>query len=492
MKQLLIIAIAFFSFSCSKFVDTQGPDSSVAASAVFQNNTAAVGAINAVLADLCSPYSIVQGSRGVSVVCGLIGDELNTVSGVADYLELYSNTILSNNANTRSIWSGFYSNIYKVNAAIEGASAATALSPAIQSQVIGEAKFLRAFMYFYIVNMYGAAPLITSTNYEENRTKPKTDITLIYDQMIADLKDAVSLLTPEYRNHLAAVVTQRYRPNKYAAQALLARVYLYAGQWENAETAAATVLAQTNMYKLSAGLPDIFRQPGNTEVLWNFAPALGAVAAGITSAFTGDGGHYNAAALKLYNLPPQTTGYDLSNYLSDSIVNAFQATDKRRSQWLEFLTSGGKTYYFPYKYRTDAFGVSTTQEYTVIMRLAELFLVRAEARIQRNNLTGAMQDINEVRKRADIRDTTATTKEAAMGILEKEKRLELFTEWGHRWFDLKRWPSATNPSVSRAEEVMKVITPLKGGTWNKDWLLLPIPQTDVINNPFLKQNEGYL
>ena len=492
MKKIIsIIFITVCSVSCSKFVDTKAPDSSVDASKVFEKDNSAVAAINAVLSDLGNTYSIIQGGRGVSVVNGLLSDELITVSMVPDYMEIYSNTILSSNTIPGNIWSGFYAEIYKVNAVIEGATASQTLTPAIKSQILGEAKFLRAFMYFYLVNMYGAAPLITTTNYEVNRTMARTSVDEIYKQMITDLKDADALLTPEYRNNLGAVVTQRFRPNKYAAKAMLARVYLFTGQWANAETEATAVINLPATYNLVQDINQIFRQPASAEVLWNFAPAYGAVAAGITSLFTGDGGHYNPAVLKAYGLGPQTSGYDLSNYLSDSIVNAFASNDKRKLQWLESLTVSGKTYYFPFKYKTDVFGLSTVQEYPVVMRMGEVFLIRAEARIRQEKIDDGIDDINKVRFRSNIADTSATTKAAAMGVLEREKRLELFTEWGHRWFDLKRWPGKDNPAISRAEEVMSVITPLKGGTWDKDWLLLPLPQTDIINNPFLKQNDGY-
>lgn len=492
MKKIIaIIFIALCVVSCAKFVDTKAPDSSVDASKVFEKDNSAIAAVNAVLSDLGNTYSIIQGGRGVSVVSGLLSDELITVSMVPEYMEVYSNMVLSSNSIPASIWSGFYADIYKVNAVIEGASASQTLTPAIKSQILGEAKFLRAFMYFYLVNMFGPAPLITTPNYEVNRTMARTSVDEIYKQMITDLKDAGALLTPEYRNNLGAVVTQRYRPNRFAAKALLARVYLYAGQWVNAEMEATDVINLPATYNLVQDINQIFRQPGSAEVLWNFAPAYGAVAAGITSVFTGDGGHYNPAVLKAYGLPPQSSGYDLSNYLSDSIVNEFAANDKRKLQWLESMTVSGKTYYFPFKYKTDVFGLSTVQEYPVVMRMGEVFLIRAEARIQQEKIDDGIGDINKVRFRASIGDTTASTKATAMGVLEREKRLELFTEWGHRWFDLKRWPGKNNPAITRAEEVMSVITPLKGGTWEKNWLLLPLPQTDIINNPFLKQNEGY-
>lgn len=492
MKKLTAITcIIFLLASCTKFVDTPSPESSVDAAKVFEKDNSAIATVNAVLSDLGNTYSILQGGRGVSIVSGLLSDELNTVSMLPDYIEIWSNSLLSSNTIPANIWSGFYRNIYNVNATIEGASASTSLTPAIKSQILGEARYLRAFMYFYLVNMYGPVPLITSTNYQVNRVAGRTSVNDVYKQVIEDLKEADKLLTVEYRNHLGAIVTQRFRPNKYAAKALLARVYLYTGQWADAEAEATAVIDQPASYNLVQDLNQVFRQPASAEVLWEFAPAYGAVAAGVTSLFTGDGGHFNPAVLKAYGLGPQPSGYDLSNYLSDSIVNAFSATDKRKAQWLESVTAGGKTYYFPFKYKTDVFGLSTVQEYFVVQRTAEVYFIRAEARIQQNNIENGVKDINAVRSRANLADTSAATKAAAMGILEKEKRLELFTEWGHRWFDLKRWPGKDNPAISRAEEVMKVITPLKGGTWKKDWLLLPLPQTDIINNPFLVQNNGY-
>lgn len=491
MKKLTAIICVFLFASCTKFVDIKAPESSVDAAKVFEKDNSAIATVNAVLSDLGNTYSILQGSRGISVVSGLLSDELNTVSMVPDYIEIWSNGILSSNATPGSIWSGFYRNIYRVNATIEGASASQTLTPAIKSQILGEARYLRALMYFYLVNLYGPVPLITSTNYQINKVAGRSSVGDVYKLMVEDLKEADNLLTVEYRNHLSANVTQRFRPNKYAAKALLARVYLYNRQWPEAEAEATAVIDQSGTYNLVPDLNQIFRQPASAEVIWEFAPAYGAVAAGVTSLFTGDGGHFNPAVLKAYGLGPQPASYDLSNYLSDSIVNAFSANDMRKTQWLESVTAGGRTYYFPFKYKTDVWALSTVQEYFVVQRIAEVYLIRAEARIQQNNIERGIKDINAVRLRANLPDTTAATKEVAMGILEKERWLELFTEWGHRWLDLKRWPGKDNPAISRAEEVMQVITPLKGGHWNKDWLLLPLPQTDIINNPFLVQNNGY-
>jgi hypothetical protein len=477
------------ALSCSKFVETRTPDSLFEGSKVFENDNSAIAVVNSILANLGRTSSVVQGYRGVSVVSGLLSDELHTVSRFADYQEINKNAVLSSNPITDNIWIGFYANLYKANTVLEGAVRSTTLSGKIKKQIIGESKFLRAFINFYLVNLYGPVPLILTTNYEQNRSATRAGVAQVYDQIIQDLKDADGLLTLDYVNHTGTVVTERFRPNKHAVQALLARAYLYKGDWANAETAATSLVSQTARYGLETNLDNIYRQAASKEVIWNFAPFFSS--AGVAAVYTGEGRHYNPAVLKLHGVPPQSFGYDLSNYLNEGIANAFESGDKRKTDWLEFVTAGGKTYYFPFKYKTDLFGLSTVQEYLVILRLAEVYLIRAEARARQGNVSGAKHDVDVVRTRAGLAGTTAATDAQMMAAIEQERRVELFTEWGHRWFDLKRWPGRNNPGISRAQEVMSVVTPLKGGVWNKNWLLLPIPATDIVNNPNLEQNPGY-
>jgi hypothetical protein len=331
--------------------------------------------------------------------------------------------------------------------------------------------------------------LILSTNYEQNRSATRASVAQVYNQIIQDLKDAEGLLTSEYVNHTGAIITERYRPNKHAVQTLLARAYLYRGDWANAEAAATSVISQTARYDLETNLDNIYRQAASKEVIWNFAPFVSS--AGVTTVYSGEGKHYSPALLKLQAVPPQSFAYEISTYLNDGIVNAFESGDKRKTDWLESVTAEGKTYFFPFKYKTGLFVLSTVQEYTVILRLAEVYLIRAEARARQGNANGAIQDVDVIRTRASLAGTTAATDAHMMAAIEQERRVELFTEWGHRWFDLKRWPGRNTPGINRAEEVMSVVTPLKGGLWNKNWLLLPIPATDIVNNPNLEQNPGY-
>ncbi|HVK50079.1 MAG TPA: RagB/SusD family nutrient uptake outer membrane protein, partial [Pseudobacter sp.] len=125
-------------------------------------------------------------------------------------------------------------------------------------------------------------------------------------------------------------------------------------------------------------------------------------------------------------------------------------------------------------------------EYYMVMRLSELYLIRAEASIllSASNITSAINDLNELRGRSNASlfppDLTVTEVTEAIA---SERRRELFAEWGHRWLDLKR--------TGKAREVLSAISYKQ--PWKGDYqLLYPIPVNDLRDNPNLKQNEGYI
>ena len=98
-------------------------------------------------------------------------------------------------------------------------------------------------------------------------------------------------------------------------------------------------------------------------------------------------------------------------------------------------------------------------------------------------MTAAAADLNVIRQRAGLTNTTATGQQAILNAILHERQVEFFTEWGHRWFDLKR--------TGNVNAVMSVVTPQKGGIWNANWALYPIPISEITLNPNLKQNPGY-
>ena len=167
--------------------------------------------------------------------------------------------------------------------------------------------------------------------------------------------------------------------------------------------------------------------------------------------------------------------------ISQSLMDEFEAGDKRRQQWIGVFSENGNTWYFPYKYKIrDNTGNMITKEFPVVMRLEEQYLVRAEARAQQEKIPEAQLDLNTIRNRAGLADTDADSRTTLLNAILHERQVELFTEFGHRFFDLKR--------MGKADEVLGTIKQ----NWNPEDKLLPIPEKELLVNPKLNpQNPGY-
>jgi hypothetical protein len=297
-------------------------------------------------------------------------------------------------------------------------------------------------------------PLVTTTDYTINGSLPRTESAMVYDQIVSDLTAAKDLLPVDY----SAYNDERVRPNKYAAMALLARTYLFRGDYVKAEQEATAVINNTGLYGLINNPDSVFLK-NNKEAIWQLLPV-------IPGYNTHDGFNFILTALPA------------NGALSDNLVNSFEAGDKRKVSWVKSFSNTGATYYFPYKYKIKT-GSGLT-EYSMILRLAEQFLIRAEARAQQNNVLGSQSDINTIRARAGLALTNAMDKTGLLMAIEHERQTELFTEWGHRWFDLKR--------TGRADAVL---SPIKSPNWQATDIFYPIPQTEINNDPNLTQNAGY-
>lgn len=136
----------------------------------------------------------------------------------------------------------------------------------------------------------------------------------------------------------------------------------------------------------------------------------------------------------------------------------------------------GADYYYPFKYKQKR--PSKTEEYSII-RLAEVYLIRAEANAKSNHLLEALSDLNTIRIRAGLPEITTQSQEEVLLAIEKERQVELFCEWGNRWFDLIR--------TGRAAIVLSAGKP----NWNSSAVRYPIPQSEIDANRSLTQNDGY-
>jgi hypothetical protein len=176
--------------------------------------------------------------------------------------------------------------------------------------------------------------------------------------------------------------------------------------------------------------------------------------------------------------------------LRPAFAALFDSADLRFQKWIGKITVPamgtlpGKTFYFPYKYKIKGPPApTTTTEYLMALRLAEQYLIRAEARARLGNLHEAKQDLNKIRARVGLSPTPATTQQEILNAVMHERQLEMFTEWGHRWFDLKR--------TGRMDSVMTRVTAEKGTVWKPHYKLFPISQEEINRNPNIVQNPGY-
>ncbi len=454
------------TISCKKELQVGLPVTQLYTSSVFSNDNTATAAQLSVYAQMSSfPWNI---HRSMA----LSSDELTNYATDVTSVDLYKNSLNAPlDAGSIPIWIPAYNYIYQLNSMLENLQSSTAISMKVKQQLNSEALFMRAYFYFYLVNLYGDVPLVMSTDYKINSILPRTSQTQIYQQIIADLKQAQVSLNSNYVDATDTSVTSDHiRPTSWAATALLARVYLYAGKFDSAEMQSTAIINNTK-FKLPTDLTKVFVK-NSDEAIWQLTPPSAVF-------YTTDGANL------ILNAAPNTSSTSNSTTINPQLVNAFEAGDQRKSTWINSYTSGTNTWFFPYKYR-DNNKATSLKEYTMMLRLAEQYLIRGEARIQQGNSNGAIQDLNVIRSRAGLSNYGGTLdKPAILAAIAHERQVELFTE-GDRWIDLKRTKSIDATMGGPNGACIN-----KGGSWNTNQQLYPILATDLQNNTNLVQNIGY-
>lgn len=449
-----LIPISFVS--CKKMVEVVPPLNEIVTSTVFSDSLNANSAVVGIYVNIMnSSFDFNLANGTMAIYTGMSADDLYPTRGFPEEDEFFQNSILTNPDNyiNANFWQSAYKFIYQVNACIEGLTNSTTLTQQTKDKLLGECIFIRAYLYFNMVNLYGDVPLVKSTDFHLNATLPRTPATIMWAAIEEDLKSAVSLL-PEDN------LPNRTRPGKGAAKSLLARVYLFLDKWSESEQLCSTVINNSN-FQLESDLNNVFL-PGSKEILWQIIPV--------------DPGFNTPLGVQLNPTPLGRPPYAVT----DNLLNSFEANDARKAIWLKSKTVNSVTYNYPFKYKLRYDGNSSPSEYFVPLRLAELFLIRSEARARQNNLSAAKDDLNLIRIRSGLQNTTATTQSEILTAVESERRLELFGEEGHRWLDLKRTGKANS-----------ILLPLKTPNWQITDELYPIPFIEILYNPKLIQNPGY-
>lgn len=451
-KILLLTAITFYLGACESFTEVDLPQSQLTGPSVYEDAATATAALSDIYANLRDRGIVSGNAQGLSILMASYADELQVYSNNSHVTNFYKHNVLGSDPTVSQLWSSSYSQIYAANALIEGLSISI-IDNESKNQILGEALFIRAYLHFQLANLFGDIPYITTTDYNLNRVAQKSAPHLVYHSAINDLLVAHNLLRETYPSG------ERIRVNKAVATALLARIYLYTGDWSNAE-ARSQQMIDNPTYAIPDNLNETFLKD-SPSVIWSLHPGL----AGNNTA--------EAQILIFASGPPPFAA------VSPSLLGAFETGDNRKNQWLGNLTNGTNTWYYPFKYKQNA-NTGTSEEYTIAFRIEEQYLIRAEARAHLNNLSGAQTDLNIIRNRAGLSATSATTEEDLITAILHERQVEFFMEQGHRWFDLKRTGLAS-----------VVMSPLKPA-WQYTHVLLPLPESELLLNTNLQpQNPGY-
>ena len=374
----------------------------------------------------------------------------------ASYRELTLKTQTNANAEAQRIWVTAYAAINTVNNAL--ASLGVVKDADTRKTLEGEARFIRGILFFELVRLYalpwGAVsqntqpgiPLVLtpSTTVEQASTSiGRSTVAQTYTQVLDDLTKAVALLPTDNGT----------RADKYTAQAFLARVYLQQENYAGA-LAAANAIISSGVYRLNSSVAAAFNNRNTQESIFE-----------IQQNDQNNAGTSNDGLTTFYaSIPTDAAPIGRGDVqVNNAFVGTYAATDARRTELLYIGYKGGNRYYTA-KYTN--FGNNIP-----IVRLAEMYLVRAEANRRLNSAVGdtPANDVSLIRARAGVAPIAAPTLDQIL----QERRFELAFE-GHRLHDIKRFRQSVGTFP-----------------WNSPRLVLPIPKREVDVNPALVQNEGY-
>lgn len=227
--------LSFFALvSCERFVDLDLPKNQLATESVFLDSVGARGALNGVYVNIMEGMGILSGA--LSIYPALSADELIYSSSSGEEYEFYLNQLdVNNNYISSFFWANPFKIIYATNAIIEGINESDGIRPSAKETMIAEARLIRGVCYFYMVNLYGEVPVVSSIDYTINRKLERSSIEKVYAFIEEDLIFA--------RDHIDPSVVLNTHASHFAAEALLAKVFLYQEKFSLALEASSNVIA---------------------------------------------------------------------------------------------------------------------------------------------------------------------------------------------------------------------------------------------------------
>ncbi|PSL43917.1 RagB/SusD domain-containing protein [Chitinophaga niastensis] len=449
--------------SCKQVIDLK-PESAITADGSLKNESAAQAAI----------IGCYDGVQDLPRSLLLWGEARADVYGPSDLSITETLQLINGNVNadiSLSAWGSVYTTINRVNNVLKYVPAIPDF--AAKERILGEAYFLRALLYFYLVRTFENVPLLTAPYYSttQNYFPKQATPAEVYALVLSDLLAAESRVPDTY----AALTDTRGRATKGAVRALLADYYMWKKQYQETLDITDKIVTGTPAnYTLVAGADygSIFLAKNTTESIFELQFS--------------NGNNENGNTVVSFFLPigqTSPTSYPGGSWLvcpSEKLKAAFEPGDLRKSA--TYTNTGSPS--APWRdvnkdYGTKYLGTLIgSQRYFdsnyILYRLADIILLRAEAYNELTQTNNAITELNKIRTRAGLNGTTAATQADVRVAIENERLKELAFE-GKRYFDLVR--SGRYATVT--------------GNTNPDWVRWPIASSELLINTNLVQNHGY-
>jgi hypothetical protein len=462
-NKILILFMIGFVLSCSESFLELTPQQSVSDLEALEN-------LEDLNSSITGVYDEISGSnyygRYMLMIPDVMADDVKQNSQANRIVPYAEHIVEKSDPDAASLWTGMYRAINATNNIINSDVAVAATAVADKDHIIGEAYALRAQIYFDMVRMFAQHYTYTSDashlgvplilNFDPINKPERNTVKAVYDQIISDMTMAISLMKSNSRSGNSNTLSSA------STKALLSRVYLYKEDWSNAETLATEVLGSGFSLVPNDNYFSLWTTDNSSESIFE-----------ISMTEADNVGGNGIAGLYSRN------GY--GDYLpSNDVVSLYDPADTRLSTFKEDSSLAGE--FAPF--RVDKYPDFNGFDNVKVIRLAEIYLIRAEARAEiGTNIQGAQQDLDMVHQRAlPSAPNTSVTGEALKEAIFLERRLELCFE-GQRLWDLMR----NKMDVVRIQCTAAIcLIP-----YASDTVLLPIPQVETDANSNITQNPGY-
>lgn len=481
-----VAVLALGLTACKKSFLEKVPESNLTTGNFYKNahdaESGLTGAYNTLATGNFYLYDNFMNTDGRSDNCYVNGDNTTAEQPLENF------TYDANNTNVQRDWQELYNDIAAANVVTDNVPNINDPSwngTNRKQQILAEASFIRAMSYYWLVTEWGACPLITKTGNNGNNYPSRAPVADVYQQIITDLKFAdANLPVKPYNNQLG-------RATQGAADALLAKTYAQMGDYTNCLTYCNKVITG-GQYSLVGNFANLWgaANKNNTESILEIE---------MPGSPYGDWGPELFDYVSSDNWPKRDIGsYDLTQ--------AFKTAGDNGSRYTATFTwqIANASFNMPANAWNPDAPIPFTNKFPepdswdsnddiTLLRLGDIILLAAEANNQLGNSAAAITELNQIRTRAGLANTTASTKSDLAVAILNERRLELVHECT-RWNDLLR--ADANGTINLVTLMNSQVNSFGVNLQynlaaDKHQFLFPIPKQDMLLNHSLTQNPGY-